>query len=90
MLGLDEVEPFPVPNMPSRTQERPSTKIPLKCKGMGERETFIQRGKHSEICSKWLHPKGDVRGREPPHSGEGSEAPRLGPHPRPAEVEPAF
>ena len=33
MLGLDEVEPFPVPKMPSRTQERPSTKIPLQCKG---------------------------------------------------------
>lgn len=32
ILGLEEVEPFPVPNMPSRTQERPSTKIPLKVK----------------------------------------------------------
>lgn len=42
MLGLDEVEPFPVPNMPSRTQERPSTKIPLKCKEMEEIKTFIQ------------------------------------------------
>lgn len=54
MLGLDEVEPFPVPNMPSRTQERPSTKIPLKRKGMGERKTFIPWEKYSEIHSKWL------------------------------------
>lgn len=29
MLGLEEVDPFPVPNTPSRTQERPSMKIPL-------------------------------------------------------------
>ena len=58
MLGLDEVEPFPVPNMPSRTQERPSTKIPLKRKGMGERKTFIPWEKYSEIHSKWLWPKG--------------------------------
>lgn len=30
MLGLEEVDPFPVPNTPSRTQERPSIKIPLE------------------------------------------------------------
>lgn len=29
MLGLEEVDPFPVPNTPSKTQERPSIKIPL-------------------------------------------------------------
>lgn len=32
MLGLEEVDPFPVPNTPSNTQERPSMKMPLRQK----------------------------------------------------------
>lgn len=29
MLGLDEVDPFPVPNSPAIMQQMPSVKIPL-------------------------------------------------------------
>lgn len=30
ILGLEEVEPFPVPISPSNTQDRPSINIPLE------------------------------------------------------------
>lgn len=33
ILGLEEVEPFPVPKRPSSTQEIPSTNIPLQSQG---------------------------------------------------------
>jgi len=39
MLGLDEVEPLPVPNRPSSTQDTPSMKMPLEGKAQASAST---------------------------------------------------
>lgn len=58
MLGLDEVDPLPVPSNPAMMQQMPSVKIPLSRKGACGGEERVQRLPRPASCH---HPERAAR-----------------------------